>query len=69
MAIIVSLINGGSYEFGPESDDESVRWKIGNQGQLAIIRQKFDHDGGFWQDDSVIRVFNARHWADLETVE
>jgi len=68
MAIIVSLINGGSYEFGPESDEERLRWEIGEHGQLAIIKQVLN-EFDYWHDDGAIRVFSSRHWADVEIVE
>lgn len=68
MTILVALINGGSYELGAEHDTERLRWEIGKQGQLAIIRQNNNHMG-LWEDDIVVRVFSARHWAEVEVVD
>lgn len=72
MAILVGIIGGGVFEFGPENDDERVRWEIGKYGQLAIIKQvRNDSPAGRipWSDDCVLRVFNARCWSDIEIVE
>lgn len=72
MTILVSIIGGGVFEFGPENDDERVRWEIGKYGQLAIIKQvRNDGPAGRigWSDDSVLRVFNACVWSDIEIVE
>lgn len=75
MALLVSVHDAqgrGIYEFGPEHDDERLRWEIGKHGQLAIIKQvRNDGPAGRigWSDDSVIRVFNARFWSDVEIVE
>jgi hypothetical protein len=72
MAILVGIIGGGVFEFGPEHDDERVRWEIGKHGQLAIIKQvRNDGPAGRigWSDDCVLRVFNARCWSDVEIVE
>ena len=52
------------YEFGPENDDECLRWEIGRHGQLAITKQ-IRHQG-VWIDDAVLHVFNANFWMDLE---
>lgn len=69
MTILVSLVGGsGVYEFGPEHDDERVRWEIGEHGQLAIIKQVLDPMRAVWVDGSVLRVFNANYWADIEIV-
>lgn len=71
MAILVGIIGGGVFEFGPEHDDERLRWEIGKHGQLAIIKQV--HNAGMgrtgWTDEAVIRVFNGRVWSDIEIVE
>ena len=75
MTLLVSVQDAqgrGTYEFGPENDDERLRWEVGKHGQLAIIKQvRNDGPAGRieWSDDCVLRVFNARVWSDVEIVE
>jgi hypothetical protein len=38
MAILVGIIGGGVFEFGPENDDERVRWEIGKYGRQSSSR-------------------------------
>ena len=70
MVVIVTLRQGGNFEFDLEPE-EVLRWQVEENGTLVMRNAYYTTDGGYPKDSdfSIFRVFAHGVWADLEVID